>query len=99
MRATLLLFFMIALPSWGDTRLSAAEVLSFKRAAPCPSTGLKRGACPGYEVVHMIPLCLGGQDKRENMAWLSVEDNKIKTSIDVRHCREYRKIRDAPITP
>lgn len=75
---------------------SAAEVLAFKRANPCPSTGQRRGACPGYQVDHTIPLCAGGPDKASNMAWLTVEDHRFKTRIDVRECRKLRRLAARP---
>jgi hypothetical protein len=77
-----------------DARIqrSAAEVLAFKRANPCPSTGLRRGACPDFQVDHVMPLCAGGADKTENMQWLSVSDHRVKTRGDVRVCRYLRKI-------
>jgi 5-methylcytosine-specific restriction endonuclease McrA len=31
---------------------------------------LKRGACPGWEVDHVIPLACGGCDAVANMQWL-----------------------------
>lgn len=36
---------------------SRAEVVAFKRENPCPSIGLLRRACPGYQVDHIEPLC------------------------------------------
>jgi hypothetical protein len=80
--------FVIAAPA--DAR-SAREVLAFKRANPCPSTGERRGACPGFHVDHTIALCAGGPDLRSNMAWLSIEDHRFKTFTDVRECRKMRK--------
>ncbi len=73
------------------TERSAADVLEFKRHNPCPSTGKRSGACPGYQVDHIEPLCAGGLDKRENMQWLSVQEHKWKTRTDVRVCRGLRK--------
>lgn len=67
---------------------SAAEVLAFKRENPCPSTGLRRGSCPGWQVDHVHPLCLGGLDHRANMQWLTMEDHRAKTREDVRACRK-----------
>lgn len=75
---------------------SAAEVLSFKRHNPCPSTGARRGACPGYQVDHTISLCAGGEDKARNMAWLSAEDHAFKTRIDLRECRKLRRMAETP---
>jgi hypothetical protein len=61
----------------------------FQRIEPCPSTGLTRGACPGYEVDHAVPLCLGGSrvDIISNLQWLSIEAHRRKTAEDVRLCR------------
>lgn len=71
---------------------SAAEVLAFKRANPCPSTDLRRGACPGWQVDHVQPLCSAGSDTKANMQWLSIEDHRLKTRQDLRVCRYLRKI-------
>ena len=90
-----LLCLALLLPMAAEARIprSAAEVLAFKRHNPCPSTDLRRGACPGYQVDHVQPLCSGGPDTRANMQWLSVADHRIKTRQDVRVCRYLRKIK------
>lgn len=75
-----------------QTHRSTDEVLAFKRQNPCPSTQGRRGACPGYQVDHVMPLCAGGADKTENMQWLSVVDHRAKTRQDLRVCRYLRKI-------
>jgi len=67
---------------------SAAERLAFVRENPCPATGLRRGACPGYEVDHTVALVCGGPDHRSNMQWLAVADHRIKTRQDMRACRK-----------
>ena len=41
----------------------------FKRSHPCPSTGRKSGACPGYVIDHVRALKHGGQDAPSNMQW------------------------------
>jgi hypothetical protein len=66
---------------------SAAERAAFVRENPCPSTGLRRGACPGWQVDHMHPLCSGGIDHRDNMNWITVDAHRVKTRQDVRYCR------------
>lgn len=71
---------------------SGAEVQAFKRHNPCPSTELRRGPCPGYQVDHVQPLCSGGPDKEANMQWLSVAEHRVKTRQDNRVCRYLRKI-------
>ncbi|WP_114970223.1 HNH endonuclease signature motif containing protein [Rhodoferax ferrireducens] len=91
MLRTLILFLLLAISAAADAR-SAREVLAFKRANPCPSTGERRGACPGFQVDHTIALCAGGPDLRSNMAWLSIEDHRFKTFTDVRECRKLRKL-------
>lgn len=65
----------------------------FQRLEPCPSTGLTRGACPGYQVDHAVPLCLGGPtvDMISNLQWLSIEDHKRKTIRDIDLCRQARR--------
>jgi hypothetical protein len=80
------------LSSASKTARSAAEVLAFKRHNPCPATGERHGACPGYQVDHVMPLCAGGAEKIENMQWLSVEDHRVNTRADNRVCRHLRKI-------
>lgn len=92
-----LLALALLLPVAAEARIerSAAEVLAFKRANPCPSTGQRRGACPGYQVDHVQPLCSGGPDTKANMQWLSVVDHRVKTRADNRVCRYLRKIKNA----
>ena len=80
-----LLALLIAGPALADRiPRSAAEVRAFRAENPCPAIGRTRGACPGFQVDHTIPLCAGGPDMRSNMYWLSVEDHKFKTFTDVR---------------
>lgn len=75
---------------------SRAEVQAFRADNPCPSTGLTKGRCDGYQVDHTIPLCAGGPDHRSNMFWLSVEDHRFKTFTDVRECRKLRRMAETP---
>lgn len=69
---------------------SRAELAAFKRDHPCPATGQARGACPGWEVDHVVPLCNGGPDKPANMQWLTVEAHREKTRTDVAVCAARR---------
>lgn len=66
------------------------EVRAFRSVNPCPTTGQARGACPGYHVDHIIALCAGGLDHRSNMQWITREDHRFKTLVDVRECRRGR---------
>lgn len=73
-----------------------AEVAAFRKANPCPSTGMTRGPCAGHQIDHTRSLCSGGEDRRENMAWLRTEDHAFKTRIDVRECRKLRQMANEP---
>ncbi len=64
-----------------------AQRAEFMRAHPCPATGRGSGACPGYQVDHILALCAGGADAAANMQWLEVELHKIKTRSDAAACR------------
>ena len=68
-----------------------AEVRAFRAEHPCPATGRTRGSCPGWEVDHTQALCAGGLDHRSNLQWLSKEDHRFKTLVDVRECRKARR--------
>jgi hypothetical protein len=71
---------------------SAAVVSEFKRHNPCPSTNLRSGKCPGYEIDHITPLCAHGSDHVSNLQWMTREDHRLKTRGDMRHCRALRRI-------
>lgn len=48
-----------------------ADVLrAFRDLYPCPITGQKHGACPGWNIDHVIPLAVGGCDAVPNLQWL-----------------------------
>lgn len=72
---------------------SPALRAEFQRIEACPATGQHRGPCPGYEVDHAVPLCLGGPrvDIISNLQWLSVEDHRRKTVRDIDLCRQARR--------
>lgn len=55
---------------------------AFQRLHPCPSTGARHGACPGWQRDHVVPLCEGGADAVANMQWLTVEQHRLKTRGD-----------------
>lgn len=43
---------------------------AFKRLHLCPATGRPTGACPGWQMDHVIPLACGGCDSVSNLQWL-----------------------------
>ena len=65
---------------------SAAEVAAFENYTPCPSTGHRGGACPGYRIAHKVPLCAGGQDRWTNMAWWTEAAAREKQRRDAAAC-------------
>lgn len=73
-----------------------AQVRAFRAENPCPATGRTRGACPGWHVDHVTPLCAGGADRPHNMQWITKEDHRFKTYVDVRECRKARKLNTEP---
>ncbi len=89
----LLLCAVLVLSSAVDAReqRSAAAVLAFKRANPCPSTGQRRGGCPSYVLDHIEPLCAGGADHPTNMQWQSVKDARRKDADERRLCRSLKR--------
>ncbi len=66
----------------------ATQKAAFRKENPCPSTGEKKGACPGFEVDHKKALMNRGKDKPENMQWLSKEEHKEKTKNDIDQCKK-----------
>jgi len=82
----------LTFPALADakTQRSAAAKSEFKLANPCPATGKPRGACPGYVIDHIKPLCAGGPDRPENMQWQTVADAKAKDRDERRQCRALR---------
>lgn len=66
----------------------------FMKKHPCPSTGKTRGACPGYVVDHIKPLCAGGPDRPSNMQWQTVKEAKIKDRKERALCQGKRNSQD-----
>jgi hypothetical protein len=53
---------------------------------PCPANGKTRGACPGYVVDHIKPLCAGGRDHPSNMQWQTRAEAKVKDREERKMC-------------
>ena len=70
---------------------------AYQRAHPCPGNGTKTGACPGYVVDHIRPLCAGGIDRVSNMQWQTVKEAKKKDRLEVAECRGLRKPTSAEV--
>lgn len=87
----LALVVLTPLPAQARIERDRSQVRAFRAENPCPANGLKRGACPGWHVDHVIALCAGGEDRPWNMQWITKEDHWFKTLVDVRECRRARK--------
>ena len=57
----------------GKIKRRTDVILAFRNLYPCPSTGHTRGACPGWNIDHPIPISRGGCDAVSNLQWLPVE--------------------------
>ena len=68
--------------SHGRIKRSAKAKDDFRRSHPCPSTGKKHGACPGYVVDHVRALKHGGADAPYNMQWQTKEAAKAKDKVE-----------------
>lgn len=73
----------------GQIARSRDVARSFRRANPCPD-GPDKGSktrCTGYTVDHVTPLCAGGSDSADNMAWQAMKDAAAKDRAEVALCR------------
>lgn len=86
----LILAVAYAPPSEAKQPRSSSAIAAFKRHNPCPTTGARRGACAGYIIDHIIPLCAGGPDKPINMQWQTRSNSLIKDRAERRQCRTLR---------
>jgi len=63
----------------------AAEA-EFQRLHPCPANDAKEGECPGYAMLHVVPLCLGGPDVAYNLRWQKLSELKQGDAPEAREC-------------
>lgn len=76
------LIILISLPVYGAERSQSVR-REFVREHPCPI--VVDGKCQA-EVDHMKSLCSGGSDTVENLQWLSKEQHRLKTLMDIKEC-------------
>lgn len=67
----------------GSIHRDSSVIIAFYKAHPCPFTQKTTGACPGWEINHIIPLASGGCDAVWNMQWLPVEIKRCSGSLCV----------------
>lgn len=92
--ASLCLAFALlaATPADAQIKRDRSQVRAFRAENPCPATGQTRHACPGWHVDHVVALCAGGADRPWNMQWITREDHRLKTLVDVRECRRGQRL-------
>lgn len=69
------------------TGRSSTQRAAFVRQNPCPATGQTRGACPGWVVDHIGPLCANGPDHPRNMQWQNASAALAKDVSERQQCR------------
>ena len=72
------------------TARSYSAKVAFVRANACPGTGLHKLPCRGFVIDHSLPLCAGGLDIAQNMAWSTVAESKRKDQEEFALCRQVR---------
>lgn len=86
----LVFFLLMAVSGWVSSVLAAERDrqarTAFQKQHPCPTTGKSGGACPGYVVDHIRPLCAGGVDAPVNMQWQTVAAAKEKDRAERAMC-------------
>lgn len=88
---TLLAIVLLLLSSGVALARDPAQVRAFRKDHPCPATNQTTGACPGWVVDHMIPLCAGGPDDPANMQWQDYALSKQKDKFEVELCGRIKK--------
>jgi hypothetical protein len=58
---------------------SARARTDFQKLRPCPATGKREGACPGYTISYLKPLNKGGANAPSNMQWKATQVAKAKS--------------------
>jgi hypothetical protein len=91
--AAALLILLAAAPAFAR---DPAVVRAFRKDHPCPSTQRTTGACPGWVVDHLWPLCAGGPDAVWNMAWQELAASKRKDRIERQACADLKKACSRP---
>lgn len=83
---------LVLMPTAADGR-SPAVVREYRAQHACPATHQFKGACPGFVVDHIVPLCAGGRDHPDNMIWQSKAESLAKDKAEWEMCRWIRKMK------
>jgi hypothetical protein len=77
-----LLTFPNCIAATGERESASAEIIEFVkfvRTSHCPSTGLPKLPCDGYEIIPVVPHCAGGKIRSKNLKW--VKSYLVKQTI------------------
>ena len=89
----LIVTLIAAQPAFATPAVVEAE---FQRLHPCPANDAKEGECPGYAILHVVPLCLGGPDVAYNLRWQKLSELKQGDAPKARECSALRPRSDPP---
>ena len=89
----IIIFLFLFLASEAQAR-DPAQVRAFRKANPCPVTQKTAGACPGFVVDHIVPLCFDGADLPSNMQWQEVRASYKKDVFERQACALKKKLVD-----
>ena len=92
MKITFLILSLLAVVALGAEKRDPKQVDLFRRIHPCPATGKLSGACSGWVVDHLMPLCWGGKDDPSNMAWQEKAASYIKDVFEREACALKKKV-------
>lgn len=88
MKLLALFVLVVGLLHTGDALArDGSQVRAFRKLHACPATGNHTGACPGWVVDHVIPLCAGGADHPDNMQWQERQASYRKDRDERALCR------------
>ena len=90
---SLLCLLLAALPLFAEAKnpRDREELRAFRLDNPCPTTGTVTGKCPGWHVGYMVELCANGQDKRDNMRWMTEADKQFVKNANGKNCKKLRR--------
>ncbi len=83
----IIMCLLIACSAEATIKRSEKAKRDFQKISPCPATGKKTGACPGYVIDHINPLACGGADAPFNMQWQSYSSAKKKDRWERKGCK------------
>jgi hypothetical protein len=82
---------LVATAPQAATTRSRATRAAFQASHPCPANGHRRGACPGFVVDHVTPLCAGGADAPSNMQWQTIDAARAKDRAERAQCATLKR--------